>query len=88
MIAVENPASAPEWPARLRDTIATYFSLEELEAICLKLSVDYEELGEGGKSHKIMGLIRLMAADGRMVPFINHCRQLRPQVTRQGFVVG
>lgn len=70
----------PEWPARLRDMIATYFSLEELQALCFDLGVDYEELGEGGKSRKIMGLIRRVGEQERLVALIDRCAELRPQV--------
>lgn len=70
----------PEWPARLRDMIATYFSLDELQALCFDLGVDYEELGEGGKSRKIMGLMRQVAGQERLVALIDRCAELRPQV--------
>jgi tetratricopeptide (TPR) repeat protein len=80
MSEAELKSPIPEWPARLRDMMATYFSLEELTALTFDLGVDYEELGEGGKSSRIMALIRLLARDGRIVALIDQCQALRPQV--------
>ena len=69
-----------EWPARLRDMLATYFTLAEVEKLALDLGVDYEELGEGGKSRKIMPLIGRLADRGDVVALVERCQALREHV--------
>ena len=69
-----------EWSARLRDRIATHFTLAEVEKLALDLGADYEELGEGGKSHKIMALIGRLADRGDVVALVERCQALREHV--------
>lgn len=70
----------PEWPARLRDMLVEYFNLHELASLCLDVGVDFEELGEGAKSRRVVRLIKLMAENGRLPSLINHCAKLRPNL--------
>ena len=73
----QTPA-LPEWPARLRDMLVEYFSLDELETLCYDVGVDFDELGEGAKSRRVVRLIKLMVDNGRLPSLITHCATLRP----------
>ncbi|MBE2222244.1 MAG: ATP-binding protein, partial [Anaerolineae bacterium] len=72
----QTPA-LPEWPARLRDMLVEYFSLDDLASLCLDVDVDFEELGEGAKSRRVVRLITLMADNGRLPLLLDRCTQLR-----------
>ena len=75
----QTPA-LPEWPARLRDMLVEYFSLSELAALCLDVDVDFEELGEGAKSRRVVRLIKLMADNGRLPLLLDRTAELRPNL--------
>lgn len=66
MIDQNQTLPLPEWPAHLRDMLVEYFNLPELTSLCLDVGVDFEELGEGVKSRRVVRLIKLMA-DGTAI---------------------
>lgn len=65
------------WPARLRDRIAAHFTLAEVQQLALDLGVDYDELGEGGKSRKIATLIGRLAHRSDVLALVERCQALR-----------
>lgn len=79
-------STLPEWPARLRDMLVEYFSLDELETLCFDVGVDFDELGEGAKSRRVVRLIRLLADNGRLPSLITRCNQLRPGLDWQSLL--
>lgn len=61
------------------DLIDESFSKEELQELCFHLSVDYDNLGEGGKRNKAQELIRLCQRKGRLDELVVLCREMRPR---------
>lgn len=55
------------------------FSKEELQELCFHLSVDYDNLGEGGKRSKAQELIRRYQRNRRLDELVDLCRRMRPQ---------
>lgn len=78
MTETSQPPALPEWPARLRDMLVEYFNLDDLASLCLALSVDFDELGEGPKSRRVIRLLRLLAGSGRLPDLLHQCAALRP----------
>lgn len=60
------------------DLIDELFSKEELQELCFQLSVDYDNLGEGGKRNKAQELIRLCQRKGHLDELVVLCREMRP----------
>ncbi len=67
------------WPVRLQDALSRSFSLDDLQDLCLRLGVDYEELGEGAKSRRIMALMRYTIDNGRLDDLLDICETMRPR---------
>jgi tetratricopeptide (TPR) repeat protein/energy-coupling factor transporter ATP-binding protein EcfA2 len=78
MTASNQTSPLPEWPARLRDMLVEYFNLDNLASLCLDLGIDFEELGEGAKSRRVVRLIKLVGDKGRLPDLIDRCAELRP----------
>ncbi|MEZ4517497.1 MAG: hypothetical protein R3C44_11920 [Chloroflexota bacterium] len=67
------------WPIDLQQALSGSFNLDELEDLCLRLGVDFEELGEGAKSRRIIGLLRIVVDNGRLDELLDQCQALRPR---------
>jgi tetratricopeptide (TPR) repeat protein len=50
---------------RLRQFFIKHFNLQELRSLCLDLKIDYDELREGGKSDKVVDLIRIIIKEDK-----------------------
>lgn len=68
------------WPLELQQALASYFSLDELQDLCLRLGLDFEELGDGPKTPRVFRLIRHMVTNGRLEDLLDQCQALRPHV--------
>jgi tetratricopeptide (TPR) repeat protein len=64
----------------LRRQLESAFNLAELQELCFALAVDYENLGEGGKSQKIIALLYLLARAEQLPQLIALCQQERPSL--------
>jgi tetratricopeptide (TPR) repeat protein len=76
----ETATPANNWPFALQQALADYFSLDELRDLCLRLEVDFDELGEGAKSRRILALMRHMVANKRLGDLLDQCEALRPGI--------
>lgn len=74
----ESSATAT-WPVQLQRLINRSFNLDELRELCLRLGIDYEELGEGSKSARVLALLRYVNQSGQINGLLEHGRALRPQ---------
>ncbi len=74
-----NMSADPGWPVRLQDALSRSFSLDDLQDLCLRLGVDFEELGEGAKSRRIMALMRYAVDNGRLDDLLDICETMRPR---------
>jgi tetratricopeptide (TPR) repeat protein len=72
-------ASSHNWPIVLQEALASSFSLDELEDLCLRLGLDFEELGEGAKSRRIVNLLRWVVINGRLDDLLDQCESARPR---------
>jgi len=68
------------WPLELQQALANYFTLDELQDLCLRLGLDFEELGDGPKTPRVFRLIRAMVINGRLEELLDQCQALRPAV--------
>jgi len=64
----------------LRDLIAKYFTLKDIDALCFDLSIEYEELPGTTRTEKAQSLILYCERCGQLPALINRCRQLRGNV--------
>ncbi len=67
-------------PSKLRDLIVSYFSEEELQALCMDLDIDYETIPGQTKKGKVMGLIEYVQHRSRLPELIKKLKELRPRV--------
>ena len=75
----KEAALEPRWSyVEGLDLIDESFSKEELQELCFHLSVDYDNLGEGGKRNKAQELIRLCQRKGSLDELVVLCREMRP----------
>jgi hypothetical protein len=63
--------------------ITTYFNLDEIRTLCFSLGIDYEELGEGGKTAKTQNLLLTLGRKERLDELIVLLNQLRPNPFHQ-----
>lgn len=68
------------WPLELQQMLAASFSLDELQDLCLRLGLDFEELGEGPKTPRVFRLIRYIVANRRLEELLDQCQALRPEI--------
>lgn len=61
------------------DLVDESFNKEELQELCFHLSVDYDNLGEGGKRSKAQELIRRYQWNRCLDELVDLCRRMRPQ---------
>lgn len=67
--------------AQLQDLIHAHFSLSDLQDLCLRLGVDYEDLPpDKGKGDKIRALVLRMQRDKRLDDLLAFCTRMKPQV--------
>ena len=67
--------------ARLYLTIEDHFNEAELEDLCFRLGVDYENLAGQGKAARTQALVSRLHRNGRIGDLIQTCRELRPGST-------
>ncbi len=67
--------------ARLRDTIDTYFNLEDLRDLCQDLNLDYDNLRGETKQRQAGDLVDSMTRAGRAEELVRHIRARRPKLT-------
>ncbi|UCG22742.1 MAG: NACHT domain-containing protein [Chloroflexota bacterium] len=48
---------------KVQEFISRHYNADELNELCFNLRVDYDELGEGGKTKKVEELLKLMGRD-------------------------
>ena len=63
--------------------LTDYFSDEELQTLCFRLSVDYDILEGKGKEGKARGLIIYLKHRERLVELVEQIRHLRPNLTQE-----
>ncbi len=63
---------------QLHDLIVKYFSLEEVEMLCYRLEIPYEDLPGGTKSAKVREMLDYLVRRDRLNELINLVRQDRP----------
>ncbi len=64
----------------LRALVEEAFTLEELQLLCADLGVDYENLGGGMKSVRVLNLITMMERHGRAGDLATRFGALRPAI--------
>lgn len=67
-------------PQKLAIIISTYFDDNEIQDICFRLDVDYEELAGQTKSAKARNLVQHMKRRNRLDELMFKVRQLRPNI--------
>lgn len=67
-------------PPQLHKTLVKYFSLEELETLCLNLGIMYENLGGSGLSAKALSLVTYSERHGRFSEVVSYVQKARPHV--------
>lgn len=66
---------------KLRQEIAKAFSDEDLKILCFDLSIDYDNLGTGGKAGKIPVLIGICTRDKKLPELLKKLEEERPHIT-------
>lgn len=79
-MTTEHGAESKNWVTDLQNALNRYFSIDELEALCLSLDLDYEGLPGESKQRKIVELIQHMVRTGRVDQLIQKCSRHRPNV--------
>ena len=64
---------------QLRRFIANYYNLDELKTLCFDLRVDYDELGEGGKTARVRELLLLIGGQYRFDDLLSQLEHDRPE---------
>jgi len=71
----------PNLAAQLQDLIYAHFSLSDLQDLCLRLGVEYEDLPlDKGKRDKIRALVLRLQRDNRLDDLLAFCTRMRPKV--------
>lgn len=65
---------------QLSDQINDYFNAEELEDLCFRLGIQYDNLPGSTNSAKARELTEYCRRHGRLSELVAHCRQLRSHV--------
>ncbi len=68
---------------QLRQLLTDYFSIEDLQDLCLSLGVDFENLPAQGKGNQARELVIHLHHRGRIDELIALCQQLRPHLFDQ-----
>ena len=74
----------PSPAATLRENLASFFEVGDLESLCFDLGLDYDGLSGDGKAAKVVELIEYFGRTGRIVDLIDRCAHLRPAVDWSG----
>ena len=77
---VEGGSSVQVDRAELRQMLATEFSKEELQTLCLDLDVDYDDLKGESRADKVRELILYLERRVRLADLINVGKRLRPDL--------
>ncbi|CUS02101.2 protein of unknown function [Candidatus Promineifilum breve] len=73
---------------QLRENIASRFTLDELQLLCVRLGIDYEELRTGAKSVVVLGLVQYIVRRGRVSDLIRALYVERPAIDWAGLLSG
>jgi hypothetical protein len=65
--------------ARLYLTVEGQFNESELQDLCFRLAVDYENLGGAGKAAKAQALISYLHRRGRVGELMEVVKEMRPE---------
>ena len=65
---------------RLFANLNDYFNMEDIEALCFALGVDFEGLGGDSKGDKIRELLFLMFREHRTIELLRHLKRERPDL--------
>ena len=65
---------------QLSDQINDYFNAEELEDLCFRMSIQYDNLPGNTNSAKARELTEYCRRHGRLSELVTHCRKLRSHV--------
>ena len=65
---------------RLRDDLLTVFNLEELQLLCRRLGVDYEQMRGQTRQDKVGILISTMERNGRLLELVQELVRERPHL--------
>jgi hypothetical protein len=68
---------------QLRALIEGAFTLDELQLLCADLGVDFENLGGGMKSVRVLNLVTMMERHNRPTDLVDRCMALRPAIAWQ-----
>ena len=65
----------------LAQTMAKYFSLQDIKTLCFNLGVEFEDLPHTGgtRTGTITALIKLMQQQKRMAELLQECSRMRPR---------
>jgi nucleoside phosphorylase len=72
----------------LRELLTSQFNIEELQDLCVDLSIDYEILAGQGKGGKARELITYAQRHSRMIDLVSLVRRLRPDADWQNIAPG
>ncbi len=64
----------------LNQAIIKSFNLDEIQDLCIELSIDYDGLAGSGKASKVRELVTYFHRKGRMGDLLAACEKLRPDI--------
>jgi len=67
-------------PIYLRQVLTERYNLSELHTLCFDLGIDYEEIGGGGKTEKVVELVAFAQRHNRLDDIAAYVRHTRPFV--------
>jgi DNA replication protein DnaC len=73
-------------PPKLHKTIVAYFSLDELQALCFDLTLNFDELPPGGLSTRARGLVEMCQRQRRLVALAEAILVQRPHIPSNAFL--
>lgn len=73
-------------PPKLHKTIVAYFSLDDLQALCFDLSLNFDELPPGGLSTRARGLVEMCQRQRRLVALAEAVLVQRPHIPQNAFL--
>jgi hypothetical protein len=76
-----NSPQSPDWHVRLYDVLDNYFDDNDIRKLCFDLRVDYQDLAGTSKAARVIELIKYFARSGKIGELIDHCSQIRPNVS-------
>ncbi len=70
-------------PIALHKTLSTQFSIKQIQALCVEMKIDYENLGSAGKSGKTRELVQFTQRRGRLDELTVHVYNQLEQMSQQ-----